>query len=541
MRRFMVLAVAVGLVVSLAPISRSHKATLQLVEVQVTSDKQANDLMTNYDETHNHRIGVIEILAWPGDIARLEASGYDYEIIVDDVVAHDRALFAEAPKIPVALPGPDHDNYRVLADYNSEMKALAKKNPSLVRLIKAPFPTLEGRDVFAVEIAANVKKVDGRPTFYVDGVHHAREWPAGEYPMIFAHYLVEGFGKNKEITNLLKKERVLIVPIVNADGFDYSRSSLFAQQPNVDSAHGAGCSIAGCEGYWRKNRRSLSGATVPVAQKNPDAYGVDPNRNYSWLWGGPGASADRTSQVHYGEAPFSEPESRNVQKLVLARNVTSLISNHTSGRLVLRPWGDTFIPSPDAKYLTELGGKMAKAMGGYQNIPGIQLYATTGTTSDWGYGTLHIPSYTFEHGRAFHPPYSGCEADCVAKEWKGVMQAYMWGAKAGLDTDAHGVLNGRVVGAKGPAKLTLVQKKTTPLGLGNPSGKKTYKGDVLKTTLTTSKSGSFTWHVPPSTRPYLTKVSVEKYSLTVTSKGGNKTLRFPVKRGQTVNFGKIRV
>ncbi len=540
MRRILVLAVVAGLVISLAPIGRSQKDTLSLIRVKVTGASQANDLMTNYDETHNHSKGSIEILAWPGDVARLEASGYQYEIVEDDVVGRDRALFAEAPAIPVELPGPNRSTYRVLGDYNDELKALAKKNPKLVRLFKAPFKTLEGRTVFGVEIAANVKNQDGRPTFYVDGVHHAREWPAGEYPMIFAHYLVEGFGKSKEITKVLKNERVIIVPIVNPDGFDYSRSSPLAQQSNVDAAHGAGCSLAGCEGYWRKNRRSFTGATVPVAKKNPDAYGVDPNRNYSWLWGGEGASGDETSQTHYGAAPFSEPESRNVQRIVLANNVTSIISNHTYSRLVLRPWGDTFIPSPDARYLTALGAKMAKAMGGYQNIPGRQLYATTGTMSDWGYGTLHVPSYTFEHGTAFHPPYTGCEVNCVEKEWKGVMEAFLHGAKAGLDTEVHGVLKGRVVGAKGPAKLTITQKKSTPLTTGNPSGKKTF-ADTLKTSLVTGKKGSFTWHLPPSTRPFLTKVSVEKYTLSISSKGGNKTLRFPLKPGTRVDLGKIKV
>ncbi len=540
MRRIMVLAVVAGLVVSVAPVGHSQKQALQLVRVQVTSESQANDLMTNYDETHNHSSQTIEILAWPGDIARLEASGYRYQIVEDDVFARDQALFAQAPQIPVALPGPNRDNYRVLADYNAEMKKLAKKHPSLVRHFKAPYKTLEGREVFGIEIAAGVKSTDGRPTFYVDGVHHAREWPAGEYPMIFAHYLVEGFGKNKEITKVLKNERIVIVPIVNPDGFDYSRSSPLAQQPNVDAAHGVGCSAAGCEGYWRKNRRSFTGATVPGVQKNPDAYGVDPNRNYSWLWGGPGASPNETSQTHYGELPFSEPESRNVQKIVLARNVTSIVSNHTYSRLVLRPWGDTFIPSPDAKYLTQLGAKMAKAMGGYQNIPGRQLYATTGTMSDWGYGTLHVPSYTFEHGRAFHPPYTGCEEDCVEKDWKGVMEAFMYGAKAGLDSDVHGVLKGDVVGAKGPAKLTIVQKKTTPLSPGNPIGKKSYT-ETFKTTMTTSKKGSFTWHLPPSTRPFLTKVKVEKYTLSISSKGGNKAMSFPLKPGQSLNLGKIKV
>lgn len=539
MRRILVLALTAMLLAALTPAGNTEKPTLKIVRVKVTDAAQADDLMSNYDETHNHSASEIEILAWPGDIARLETAGYNYRVVIDDVVAYDQKMLAEADTIMVPLPGPDRDNYRVLSDYNTEMAALAKKNPKLVKLVKAPNPTLEGRDVYGVEIAANVKKQDGRPTMYVDGVHHAREWPAGEYPMIFAHYLVEGFGKDKAVTKVLKNERVLIVPIVNPDGFDYSRSSVLAQQTNVDGAHSTACGIAGCEGYWRKNRRSFTGATVPAVNKNPDAYGVDPNRNYAFKWGGPGASADETSQTHYGTAPFSEPESRNVESLVLSRNVTSLISNHTSGRLVLRPWGDTFLNSPDEKYHFKLGAAYAKAMGGYSNIKGMQLYATTGTTSDWGYGTLGIPSYTFEHGTSFHPPYADCIKDCVGKQWKGVMKAYMIGAKAGLDRQAHAVISGRVAG--GSAKLTLTKKIATPISIES-DGKKVYS-ETLKTTMVTSKSGKFTWHVPPSIRPPLPgkKVKVEKYTLTITGKGGKATRTFAVDAGQRENLGKIRL
>ena len=537
MRKILVLAVVALLLAALTPsgFTKKQKETLQLVRVHVTSRAQGLDLMANFDETHNHGADEIEILAWPGDLGRLEARDYSYEIIEDDVIGADQKLLAETPEVLVPLPGPDRTDYRVLADYNTEMKNLAKKNPKLVKLVKAPNLTLEGRTIHGVEIGANVKSDDGRPTLYIDGVHHAREWPAGEYPMIFAHYLVEKFGKDKEVTQILKKTRVLIVPIVNADGFDYSRSSPLAAQANVDSAHGLPCGLAGCEGYWRKNRRSVSGATIPVLQKNPDAYGVDPNRNYSWKWGGPGASGDRTSQTHYGAAPFSEPESKNVQQLVLSRNVTSLISNHTSGRLVLRAWGDSFIPSPDEKYLFDLGAKYSKAMGGYSNIHGMQLYATTGTTSDWGYGTLAIPSYTFEHGQAFHPPYTGCTADCVEKQWPGVMKAYVLGAHAALDTEMHSVITGKVAG--GNAKLTIIRKISTPLSL-EVSGKKVL-GETLKTDITTSKSGKFTWHVPASVRPFLNKA--EKYTLTIAGKGGKKTKSFALKQGQKLNLGTIRL
>jgi hypothetical protein len=538
MRRILILALAAALVTAIAPAGHSEKETLKLIRVNVESRAQASDLMTNYDETHNHSQDQIEILAWPGDIARLEASGYTYEVVEDDVIGRDQRLFKETPDVLVALPGPDRKDYRVLADYNNEMKQLAKKNPNLVKLFEAPHPTLEGRTVYGLEMTKNVKRDDGRPTFYVDGVHHAREWPAGEYPMIFAHYLVEKFGKNKAVSQVLRRGRVVIIPIVNPDGFDYSRSSPFALQPNVDSTHGVACNIAGCEAYWRKNRRSLTGATIPVAQKNPDAYGVDVNRNYAWKWGGAGASDDKTSLTHYGDGPVSEPETKNVQKVVLSHNVTSIVSNHTFSRLVLRPWGDTYIPAPDEKYLARLGGKMAKAMGGYANIKGMQLYPTTGTMSDWGYGILGVPSYTFEHGTAFHPPYSGCQRDCVGKSWPGVMKAFMHGAKAALDSDAHGVLKGNVAG-QGPAKLTLVKKVSTPLSAGNPTGKKSYT-ETIKVDMTTSKKGRFVWHLAPSTRPHLKK-GVEKYTLHVAGKGGKRTLKLALRGGQTLNLGNIRL
>jgi murein tripeptide amidase MpaA len=92
--------------------------------------------------------------------------------------------------------------------------------------------------------------------------------------MIFAHHLAEGFGRKRGITSLLSRLRVVIVPVVNVDGFDYSRESL------VD-AQGLGAyplAVVGLEAYRHKNRRSPSGATVPEERRNPDAYGVDPNR-----------------------------------------------------------------------------------------------------------------------------------------------------------------------------------------------------------------------------------------------------------------------
>jgi hypothetical protein len=547
MRKSLLVLLVTVLVVALAPIGRGDDATLRLVRVAVDSAPEGALIAAAFDETHVYDPGYVHVLLWPGDAARLEAWGYGYETLISDVVAHDRKLFEEAGEsaAPVALPGPDRSTYRVLADYNNEMQELAKKHSSLVRTFELPHVTHEGRSVRGVEIAHDVKSDDGRPVLYIDGVHHAREWPAAEYPMIFAHYLVDGFGKDDDVTRLLRRGRVIIVPVVNPDGFDYSRSAVLAQHSLSDSAHGTACSAAHCEGYWRKNRRSYSGATVPVAQKNPDAYGIDPNRNYSFMWGGGGSTNTPlpvVDQTYRGTEPHSEPETRNVQDLLLASNVTSVVSNHTYSRLVLRAWGDTMDDAPDEDYLFALGARMAAAMGGYQNIKSRELYVTTGTMSDWGYGTFGIPSYTFEHGRAFHPPYTGCSSDCIEAEWKGVMTAFMLAGEAALDERAHGVVKGRITRGGKPvgAKLTVTKPFENPLSNGNPIGQ---DGWPHKLAITIDASGAFEWHLPPSTRPHLrARGKSETYKLTIGAPGvKDKTFTFELGRGGVVDLGTVRL
>ena len=522
-KRFFVLALASLLVLSIAPIGRTDTARPMIVRVQVDSSAEAATLMSSFDETHNHAEGVIELLLWPGDLARLDALGFEYEVTIPDLFARDQALAAgEAPV--QTLPGPDRSTYRTLAEYNAEMQKLAKKNPDLVKLFEMKRPSLEGRTIYGVEIATNVKDVatDGRPIFYLDAVHHAREWPAAEYTMLYAYHLVENFGKDKEVTNLLRKSRVIIIPVINVDGFDYSRTSP-AQNSNLSAGNGF-------EGYWRKNRRSLSGLTVPGAQKNPDAYGVDPNRNYAYLWGDQeGGSGDLpVDQTYRGEKPFSEPETRNVRDLILGRNVTGVITNHTYQATVLRTGGGN---APEDDILEPIGGRMADVLG-YENNGSVG-YPTTGTTDDWAYAAMGALGYTIENGSiGFHPPYDQ-EVGQFTDEH---MEAYeiMHGVVA--NPKYHSVLKGKITG--GSAQLTITKTFKTPLSPGNPINKEAVT-EKLKMTLKTEKDGSFEWHVSPSLRPYEKKL--ESYTLTITSGGKTRSMQVLVKRGQTLDLGNIKL
>ena len=522
--RFFVAALVALLVASLSPVGRTDPARLMVVRVYIDSPEQAGRLLSGFDETHNHSEGEVELLLWPGDLAELDALDLDYEVVTEDVVAHDAAQAEAAPKTPQVLPGPDRSDYRQLEDFNSEMQALAKKNPGLVKLFEMKRPSLEGRTIYGVEIASNVKNVatDGRPVFYIDAVHHAREWPAAEYTMLFAYHLVENFGKDDKVTSLLRKARVIVVPIINVDGFDYSRRS-----PAQNSLLGAG---NGFEGYWRKNRRSLSGVTVPAAQKNPDAYGVDPNRNYSYLWGDSqgGSSGVPLDTTYRGAAPFSEPETQNVRDIILSRNVVGDITNHTYQATVLRAGGGD---APEDKLLEAIGQRMATVLG-YENNGSVG-YPTTGTTDDWAYASVAALGFTIENGsQGFHPPY----ANEVGKYTKEHMEAYeiMLGVVA--NPRYHSVLKGKVT--DGQAQLTITKTFKTRLSPGNPTGEETVT-EKLKLDLRTAKDGSFEWHLNPSFRPYEKKD--ESYTLTIEAGGDKKVMQVNLDRGEVLNLGSINL
>jgi hypothetical protein len=82
------------------------------------------------------------------------------------------------------------------------------------------------------------------------------------------------------------------------------------------------------------------------------------------------------------------------------------LSLHQHGELVLWPWWDTTSPAPDGPLLEAIGRKFA-SYNGYTAGPGAgTLYDASGTADDWTYGTLQVPSFTFEMGQEFTPAYA---------------------------------------------------------------------------------------------------------------------------------------
>lgn len=373
--------------------------------------------------------------------------------------------------------------------------------------------------------------------------------------------------------------------MVNVDGFAYTRSF-----PPVESGEVAGVAnplppeavVFGGQGrYVRKNRRPLlsssSGDGLFVEAEKPKGYdalvsGVDPNRNYAYSWGDDqgGSSADMFAQNYRGTDPLSEQESKNVASLLKSVHATAMITHHTSGDLLLWAWGDTQEDAPDNALLEGFGRAMA-VYNGYTPQKSIDLYITTGTTSDYAYGVTGSIGYTFEHaGSSFHPPYPETVPAMYAKNREALVLLATLGCmkpadRADLELDPavqeeltvqsvgdempFGVITGKAVSKnqKGvPAQLTLTKVFDTELWNeadgNNPLTQRTFR-ERIETTMTANDDGTFAWSVNPSTRPIERAAgNRESYILTVTGPEGEGIgRRLVIERGQVIDLGTVVV
>ncbi|MGH3311935.1 MAG: M14 family metallopeptidase [Streptomyces sp.] len=511
---------AVALTAGLVPGASATPAgdfRAQLVTVD-TPTRAAKDRLNRLGLDMTEHVGhdyVEVVLHEAADAEALKAAGLNWNVRIPDLLKREaennaaNRAYAEATATSRLPSG--RDTYRTLDDYDNGLTELAQQRPDIARKFALPHKSLEGKTVHGVEIGQDVAAEDGRPVFLMMGLHHAREWPSGEHAIEFAHDLVKNYGSDPRITRLLQKARVLVVPVVNVDGFEKSVND--GQKVDLrDIDDGGTASVLATPGnaYKRKNCRIVDGQQPAAGEcalaTSPGGFGVgvDLNRNYGGYWGGPGASDKSPDPTYRGAAPFSEPETRNVRDLVSSRQVTGLITNHTYSNLVLRPGGvapDTKRPNgeavgipPDDAAMKTLGDTMAE-QNGYTSQQSWQLYDTTGTTEDWSYNATGGYGYTFEIGpNEFHPPFPEVVDEYLGAgqhAGKGNREAYLLALENAIDTAHHSVIAGRA-----PAGATLRLEKN----FATPTWSDAIE-DSLDTTMKVDSSGKYTWHVNPSTRP----------------------------------------
>ena len=201
------------------------------------------------------------------------------------------------------------------------------------------------------------------------------------------HWLVDGYGTDARITNLVNTREIWIVFAVNPDGAEFDIGG-------------------GRFHFWRKNRQPNANGTI----------GTDLNRNYGYRWGTGGRTSSNPLAITYKgpSGVVSAPETRAMRDFVASRvvdgqqQIRAAITFHEAGRLVMWPYGytKTDVPSDmtgsDHSALVAIGRTMARS-NGYHPEQASDLYISHGTTRDWLYGQYRIFSYTFEMSVVDYP------------------------------------------------------------------------------------------------------------------------------------------
>ena len=179
------------------------------------------------------------------------------------------------------------------------LQQCAKQYPNIIT-IESIGKTWENRDIMLATVSLNVYNAHLKPALLYTGTIHAREWIGNELAVAFIDYLLKNHSLNPQVLQALTKNTLYIVPCLNPDGFEYSRTHF---------------------SFWRKNRRDNKDGT----------YGVDLNRNFSI---GYTKSTNTASNVYSGPHPCSEPETKAIKQFVDTHdNITIALDYHSQGNV----------------------------------------------------------------------------------------------------------------------------------------------------------------------------------------------------------------
>ena len=259
------------------------------------------------------------------------------------------------------------------------LNELVARYPAQTELISFG-TTHQGRTIWGIRVTGNLAATDLPGALYF-GTEHAREWVTSTAPTYFATRLLENYGVDPNITDLLDHVEFYLVPVMNVDGFLYTWSN---------------------NRFWRKNRRFISGSS----------YGVDLNRNWATGFGGPGSSASPSSETYRGPSAFSEVETQNFRDFYLAHpNIRAHADIHSFSQLILWPYGYTNALPPDQADFQFIGDAMQSAIFGvhgrlYGAGPTFTaIYPASGVSTDWAYEERGALAFAFE----LRPPGDGSE------------------------------------------------------------------------------------------------------------------------------------
>ncbi|PJA26423.1 MAG: hypothetical protein CO189_10825 [candidate division Zixibacteria bacterium CG_4_9_14_3_um_filter_46_8] len=348
----------------------------QLVRIDVPNHAAVKEIMnaTGADICglqYNPANGYVEMPLSESELMDVVQLGYSFNIVVPDL-----EQFYASRSAGLTMGG-----FRTYVECAAKLDSMVALYPTLTKKVNIG-TTTNGNIVWAFKVSDNANLEEDEPEVLFTGLTHAREPIGMEICLDFANWLLTNYASNPTAQNIVNNRQVWIIPIVNPDGY------LYNQQTNPNGG-----------GMWRKNRRNNGGGS----------YGVDVNRNYTYMWGydNNGSSPYPDDETYRGPSAGSEPENQRVMTFCQVHNFQMVLHYHSYGGLFIYPWGYSDILTPDNSLFTAIADSATSINGYSSGTPWQLLYNTNGDACDYSYGEIvtknRIWGFTPEVGNDFWP------------------------------------------------------------------------------------------------------------------------------------------
>jgi carboxypeptidase D len=154
-------------------------------------------------------------------------------IILSQHLSNGQPPSPEEKTIPELLLEEYH-NYESM---ESLLITFAKTYSKIARLFSIG-KSVKNRELYVFQISNNIDKVEpGEPAFKYVGNIHGDETVGREMLISLIYHLLNNYGKDKRITNLINNTNIYIMPSANPDGFEISKEGSCVNSNGRQNAH----------------------------------------------------------------------------------------------------------------------------------------------------------------------------------------------------------------------------------------------------------------------------------------------------------------
>ncbi len=336
------------------------------------------------------------------------------------------------------------DHYHGYDEMTEALKVLAEEHPSICELYSIGKSTA-GRELWLMELTTkSTGDACDKPAVYVDGNTHSGEVTGKEVSLWMIKHLLEGYGRDDEITGLLDTRCFYILPCLNPDGAEiylntpYKRTGGGIPNPEFEWKEGLYEEDVDGDGFITQMRVRDPNGDWKVSDEDPrilvkrepdefggvyyKIYGEGLIRGYDggeiklapsrWIGGTNRNWPERwkpESRAYGVDVPLDEPEARAQADFWRThKNICGGLAYHTHGGIIVRSSsavGDEELDIRDiATY--EFMGEMGTELTGESKYPSVggnsALFTLdpkkprVGTAKDFFFDIMGVYAWTYE-------------------------------------------------------------------------------------------------------------------------------------------------